>query len=1123
MEVISKGEEDTLSQNNPFIKLKHLQDTLKHETALRDTFTRNKEEITRDIERACFEYYQKKIKIHELYENSVPELVKENYVLSENSAMVLPQCIDPLNKLMFYFRNDNRYMLRLLGLSTPETHETLANFIGHFCYENIFSGEQFPEALMVVITFLFEKEIDKLRNINDIESFLNDSSSFLHRLFISLSRKPELRHYLDLVLKDIVIDFENLNNKTNEKNSFIAFDLSAIKEEISKDKKKVSKSKRIDRTKILNFLASNLSHSHIEPLIKPTTTSIENKNESSIYDLNDESIDNYEITGNYETKNVFHYEDLENFFAHSGIFEIKDGVIPPAEISEHPNLAYEKGITRDFLETVMNSDNISQDMQEWLQHQINIIDNNHNAKYFAVDSLIGELSKSEYKDCIEKIILVYKYSFERMKKYIDNIIANVIKYQDSIPSLIKLSACVIDKLLSIKFPNEVNVIHKNKFILKFLFSTIFLPIINQPVINGLVPLVKSPENKTQKYEQFSFLLNRLYLGKLFENLNPNDSLFTLFNIYICEIMPYLYRICSDLRKVVLPNEINRILNDKENKVVEDNRHYNFEYLKEYPDEQGEHQSMCFGFIEFRLIYNLIKCNENIVAPDQNSIFYKTYKKMSFHENTIDNKIENDCAEGRKTFIFITKTTFNDKITQIISAKKTKEQFSVSSKKGDSNENKNEHFILQRVMLCVNTMLKHLNPLSYKSFLKESDNLKDFVRGLNKMIELEGSSELLKEKTLPLEWFGLYLQSNIENIPAEKKKDNYEQLHIDLNDEANSILNALKSDDSLDIVYSKYKIIQKKIEYEDHLLTKLQKAQRKFKVVNLFNEKIKLCLKIKEKKDKKDNNKKNGEITMIRIQLFDPSKHGKLQIFGKQKRLHVDADTLNLLLEAFPRMDPLIGQGNDLLDSQQSLEIPRWFERLFETLKEHIHKEQLIEYDSTEESKQTEELDDIMLNLFTLFHHKIYSCIFPEYPTAKDQEFYRKCFYLSSLKPSNFNKKYAILDNDDTLKTAGKLILQMDKGSNPLNKLESFSKAYEIIKSLLMFNDIPIDALNKIMICAVLQAKSIFFRSNLIYIQMYLTQIYNVDYNKKMLVELDKIVKNISEFNEQDLETPLEKK
>ena len=40
-----------------------------------------------------------------------------------------------------------------------------------------------------------------------------------------------------------------------------------------------------------------------------------------------------------------------------------------------------------------------------------------------------------------------------------------------------------------------------------------------------------------------------------------------------------------------------------------------------------------------------------------------------------------------------------------------------------------------------------------------------------MISLEGFSEMLKEKTLPIEWFGLYLQSNISLTNSDRNPQN----------------------------------------------------------------------------------------------------------------------------------------------------------------------------------------------------------------------------------------------------------------------------------------------------------------------------------------------------------------
>ena len=100
-------------------------------------------------------------------------------------------------------------------------------------------------------------------------------------------------------------------------------------------------------------------------------------------------------------------------------------------------------------------------------------------------------------------------------------------------------------------------------------------------------------------------------------------------------------------------------------------------------------------------------------------------------------------------------------------------------------------------------MKHLNILSKSNFYSnETDSTKDFVKDLNKMIHMEGFSEILKEKKLPLEWYGLYLQSNIENIPQNYKENNYALLYNELIEESKKNLLKIQNDDSLNILYSK---------------------------------------------------------------------------------------------------------------------------------------------------------------------------------------------------------------------------------------------------------------------------------------------------------------------------------
>ena len=205
----------------------------------------------------------------------------------------------------------------------------------------------------------------------------------------------------------------------------------------------------------------------------------------------------------------------------------------------------------------------------------------------------------------------------------------------------------------------------------------------------------------------------------------------------------------------------------------------FDFLKYHPEERIEHQAMCMNYKEVLMIYNIIKSNEVGIVGDPSGIIYKTYKKISFHEESIKKKMEKEESEGKRTYICMTKLVMDDKLKEKINEKKDK-KFSFQEAE-NMNDSSKENFILQRVKFSINTIIKHLNVLKRTNFyIDENESTENFVIGLNKMISMEGFSEMLKEKTLPLEWFGLYLQSNIENIPSNYRRNNYSLLYNDDN-------------------------------------------------------------------------------------------------------------------------------------------------------------------------------------------------------------------------------------------------------------------------------------------------------------------------------------------------------
>jgi hypothetical protein len=106
---------------------------------------------------------------------------------------------------MYLFHDNNEKILKLIEYCPKEFYNELANFFCNYFYVNIFSSTFLNENLLTLIYLLLEKEIDKIqiKNENEISnSFLDPSNSFLSHLLRCLSRKDEVKSFLENILKN---------------------------------------------------------------------------------------------------------------------------------------------------------------------------------------------------------------------------------------------------------------------------------------------------------------------------------------------------------------------------------------------------------------------------------------------------------------------------------------------------------------------------------------------------------------------------------------------------------------------------------------------------------------------------------------------------------------------------------------------------------------------------------------------------------------------------------------------------------------------------------------------------------------------------------------------------------
>ena len=1164
-----------IDPNSSFNKLKKLQMTLKEEVALTDIFFENRDDLLKKIEANCLNFFKERMAIQEVYDHNIVEKKnnqenkKVTYQVSEKPNSELPQCYDPLCKLMFYFRNSNDLTMKLIQNCPKDSYDLLANFICNYFYVNIFSSTFLNENLLTLIYLLLEKEIDELSNErSSFFTFLDSSKSFVAILLKYLSRRDEVKTYLENILKKLLIGTAGL--LPNQKNKmFIGFDIGKIKTYLNKEKYALPKTQKVTDT-YNQILTIDIKKSRLNMNFLNKTDKNEKENKNQDGDDDDIELTKEEIENNFyvqATKETFDdlllgneidddelklldekedeyknqkkmnffegisghkkkregKDDIENFLINSGFYNRpvvkgqseEEKRREEEEEKEKEKERYEKNrdkIYSNLYSKDLNSETLlsyldeqnDDDMEEYIMNKIKNLQEGQNfTNYNFINSI---LKVSEKKTFIEKIILIYKYHFEVRKQFIDELFTSLVKNKENTPYIIRAICTIISKLLEIKFPQITNN-QKISFISEFLFTNLIIPIVFNPDFNGIMMYNFQKEKETSnlrcsKIIIITKVLKKLLRGELYDSTKKNEENYTLFNSYFIEIMPHVIEFFRNISSTKLPINIEKLIEFKEKSVKNpssvkpEDRNIEFDFLKAHPEERLEHQSMCITYKEFVAIYNIIKSNEVGIVGEKDSIVYKTYKKMTFHEGTLKKKIDADANNSKRTYIYIAKLVADEELTKKIEEKRDK-KFSFQSNETLSDAN-NETFVLARVKYCINTIIKHLNALSRTNFyVDEKESTENFVKGLNKMISLEGFSEMLKEKSLPLEWFGLYLQSNIENIPHEYKTNNYSQLYSELIDESSNNLNKIQNDNSLNTIYSKIINSEKMIDISKNNLKRIKSNEKKFEILDfILKTPIPITMFIYRNKEK--------EITHIEF-----VKKGNKSTYESQGDL--TTQECNNIIE-FCELFPFLAKENfeDILEFEDQIELKDALNNYFNIIHEYVKVENMFK-----EYKDEDEQTKIRIQIEDFIHAQLYDKIYSGMAVQTDIKIYQKCFTLRWVKPIMLDPKLTYLDEKMT-QMMKSFIRNIDEEVSPNNKLREFEKLDLIINNMITLYGYPKDVYLSIMTFAFIKGQPYQLNSSYKYIKMYYSQKLPKKRGAELVKQFEQLLDKITNFSEKDL-------
>ena len=470
---------------------------------------------------------------------------------------------------------------------------------------------------------------------------------------------------------------------------------------------------------------------------------------------------------------------------------------------------------------------------------------------------------------------------------------------------------------------------------------------------------------------------------------------------------------------------------------------------------------------------------------------------------------------------MSKLVMDDKLKEKINESKDK-KFSFQESENLSDTSK-EIFILKRVKYCINTIIKHLNILTRTNFfVDENESTENFVICLNKMIRMEGFSEMLKEKTLPLEWFGLYLQSNIENIPLSHKRNNYSLLYTELIEESLENLEKIKNDDSLNIIYNKIINSEKVIDISSNGLKRITNNEKQFEILyfilkkeipvtmTIYYNEEEIITKIDiQKKEENPIPKKNnlnlnlGVNINLNLNFLNLGKKENEEENNDENIKKYECKNIIDYCNYFPSLTSDI--ITNYFNYQEEINLNSFLDEYFSIINEYVMKEPMFnDYNEIEKKK-------IQTQIENYIHAQIYNKIFNNIEDDTDKIILKNCEKYNWVKPQNINTELKYVD-DKMVQIMIYFANNMINEKCPANKIKEFEKIDMIINNIIILYGFDTKFYKDLMMYVFIKAKPNLINSIFRYIKMYLDA-HLLNKYSSLLKNIEELIKNLSNFND----------
>ena len=182
----------------------------------------------------------------------------------------------------------------------------------------------------------------------------------------------------------------------------------------------------------------------------------------------------------------------------------KNEYIDEKKIDEDKSNFYKQYISileKKSLMKLIEENKNDKDICDYLNSNLSLLSDGENI--FSNERLLNSFNKFKNH---EKLLYLYQHSFMIVINFIEQIIKNIFENIHSIPYSIKCLCKFISDLITIKFPS-INIPQKSKFISKFFFEKLLIPILIDPGTEAFVNIFIS-ENSYYNLKEISSILKK---------------------------------------------------------------------------------------------------------------------------------------------------------------------------------------------------------------------------------------------------------------------------------------------------------------------------------------------------------------------------------------------------------------------------------------------------------------------------------------------------------------------------------------------------------------------------------------------------------------------------------------